>query len=987
MKKLYITAMVAFVATFASTIYSADDESVVEEVVVTGSQIKGAKITGSLPVSVITGIDIEAIGADSGEDLLESIAEQGLNYFNEAEDASGGVNASRGDVGAYNLRNLGVGNSLTLLNGRRLVNSPGYQTELIGGDYVPTVSVNSNLIPVSGIERLEILRDGASAIYGADAVAGVINNVLQTDFEGLNITARVSAYDHFSAEDTKITAKWGSFFNEGATNVSVFFDHYDRENINAQEDPRWGAGDHRPFVDDDSPWKTSTSFRNLSSNSLYGQFDMVSSSEHSGESYNHLWTDSNGEFEIFPLGDDKCTNRGHPLFDTGYGTCIAQDGNGALRSNFWGPTDVRSELVRTNAVMFINHDMGNGIESFTELAFYRSDSDRTAHASYAFSSSKHRVGADNYYLNQLMVDVDGVPTAIFAGKPLYIDNYRYEERQRMVNVEKETYRFLQGFRGTNGDWDWETAFVTSKATSDDITSNRMSNNLLKEALNDPTPAAYNPFSAGVDSNIERTLIDVYRKGSSELTMVDFKMSNNEFFELPSGDIAVLVGAEYRDEEIVDDRDPRLDGTVTYTDYEGDTYPLVADVLNSSPTGDVSGSRDVLSVFAEMQIPVNDRVNMQLALRNEDFSDYGSSTVGKLAIGMDIAPWLDFRASVSTAFRAPNIIQVNEKTVVRSGTRYDRAAFQVNAVQSVDNVIDSDSRYTIQRMATGAENLEAEESDNTSYGLVLTPTDNLIITVDTWSIEKDKTIGLFGRENQTVNDMLLRFANGTNNCDTFAGDPLVVREAADDGDAAGFAAAGVCPFGDIKYIQNNYTNMALRTVEGTDLGIYYGIESDIGNFDVRYIGTFLDKFEQKASGDFAALQAKKDSGEIPDSIPLKGFGDLLGKDGVYDNKHTLRVSWDKGPYRVSVFGLKKGSFEQTSLGLKDGKPYIVPSMTTLNLTLSYDFELNDHDARIRFAVKNLQDERAPTADRYYGYYADAHQDYGRNYYLDFTLKMR
>jgi len=987
MKKLYITVMVAFIATLASTVYSADDESAVEEVVVTGSQIKGAKITGALPVSVITGIDIEAIAADSGDDLLESIAEQGQNYFTEAEDASGGVNASRGDVGAYNLRNLGVGNSLTLLNGRRLVNSPGYQTELIGGDYVPTVSVNSNLIPVSGIERLEILRDGASAIYGADAVAGVINNVLQTDFEGLNVTARVSAYDHFSAEDTTITAKWGSFFNDGSTNVSVFFDHYDRDNINAQEDPRWGAGDHRPFVDDDSPWKTSTSFRNLSSNSLYGQFDMVSSSEHSGESYNHLWTDSNGEFEIFPLGDDKCTNRGHPLFDTGFGTCIAQDGNGALRSNFWGPTDVRSELVRTNAVMFINHDMDNGTESFTELAFYKSDSDRTAHASYAFSSSKHRVGADNYYLNQLMVDVDGVPTAIFAGKQLYIDNYRYEERQRMVNVKKDTYRFLQGFRGSNGDWDWETAFVNSKATSDDVTSNRMSNNLLKEALNDPTPAAYNPFSAGVDSNIERTLIDVYRKGSSELTMVDFKMSNNEFMELASGDIAVLVGFEYRDEEIVDDRDPRLDGTITYTDYEGDTYPLVADVLNSSPTGDVSGSRDVLSVFGEMQIPVNDRVNMQLALRNEDFSDYGSSTVGKLAIGMDIAPWLDFRASVSTAFRAPNIIQVNEKTVVRSGTRYDRAAFQVNAVQSVENVIDSDSRYTIQRMATGAENLEAEESDNTSFGLVLTPTDNLIVTVDTWSIEKDKTIGLFGRENQTVNDMLLRFANGTNNCDTFAGDPLVVREAADDGDAAGFAAAGVCPFGDIKYIKNNYTNMALRTVAGTDLGVYFNVESDIGDFDVRYIGTFLDKFEQKASGDFAALQAKKDAGEIPDSIPLKGFGDLLGKDGVYDNKHTLRVSWDKGPYRVSLFGLKKGSFEQTSLGLKDGKPYIVPSMTTLNLTMSYDFELNDHDARIRFAVKNLKDERAPTADRYYGYYADAHQDYGRNYYLDFTIRMR
>jgi len=982
MKKLFITVIGTCLA-LSTPLFAAEDDSEVEEVVVVGSQIKGAKITGALPVSIVSGLDIEATGVDSGDDLLEHIAEQGQNYFNEAEDASGGVNASRGDVGAYNLRNLGVGNTLTLLNGRRLVNSPGYQTELIGGDYVPTTSVNSNLIPVTGIERLEILRDGASAVYGADAVAGVINNVLQDDYEGLSVTARVGGYDHFGAQDTKVTAKWGSFFNDGDTNVSVFFDHYDRENINAQEDPRWGAGDHRPFVDDDSPWKTSTSFRNLSSHSLYGQFDMVSSSEHKGESYDHLWTDSNGEFEIFPLGDAKCTNRGHPLFDTGYGTCIAQDGNGALRSNFWGPTDVRSELVRTNIVMFVNHDMDNGMESFTEFAYYESDSDRTAHASYAFSSSKHRIGPDNYYLNQLKVDVDGVPTAIFAGKELYIDNYRYEEKQRLVNVQKETYRFLQGFRGTRGDWDWEAAYVNSKATSDDVTSNRMSNNLLKEALYDSTPAAYNPFSAGVNSNIERTLIDVYRKGESELTMIDFKMSNPNMW----GDIGLLLGMEYRDEEMSDDRDPRLDGTITYTDYEGDTYPLVADVLNSSPTGDVSGSRDVLSVFYELQIPVTDKINVQSALRHEDFSDYGDSTVGKLALGWEVTPWMDFRASVSSAFRAPNIIQVNEKTVVRSGTRYDRAAFQVNAVQSVENVIDSDSRYTIQRMATGAENLEAEESDNTSFGLVLSPTDNLIVTVDTWTIEKDKTIGLFGRENQTVNDMLLRFANGTNNCSTFAGDPLVVREAPDEGDAAGFAAAGVCPFGDIKYIKNEYTNMAKRTVEGTDVGVYYNVESDYGDFDIRYIGTFLDKFEQKASGEFARLQAEKDAGNIPESIPLKGFGDLLEKDGIYDNKHTVRVSWDKGPYRVSLSGLKKGSFVQTSLGTQGGVPYLIPSMTTLNLTMSYDFAIKDHNARIRFAVKNLEDERAPTADRYYGYYADAHQDYGRNYYVDFTLRMK
>ena len=196
MKSTYIKyAFGLLLLPLSITAFSQEDGakmSDVEEVVVVGSQIKGAKITGALPVSIISSKDIEAIGVDSGDDLLENIAEQGLNYFNEAEDASGGVNASRGDVGAYNLRNLGVGNTLTLLNGRRLVNSPGYQTELIGGDYVPTTSVNSNLIPVTGIDRLEILRDGASAIYGADAVAGVINNVLQKDFEGLTVSAKVS---------------------------------------------------------------------------------------------------------------------------------------------------------------------------------------------------------------------------------------------------------------------------------------------------------------------------------------------------------------------------------------------------------------------------------------------------------------------------------------------------------------------------------------------------------------------------------------------------------------------------------------------------------------------------------------------------------------------------------------------------------------------------------------------------------------------------
>ena len=997
-----------FVALMALILFSAqgilaqeDASQQVEEITVTGSQIKGAKISGALPVSVISIADIEGLGVDSGEELLENIAENGMNLFNESENASGGVNSARGDMGAYNLRNMGTGNTLTLLNGRRLVNSPGYQTELIGGDYVPAITVNSNLVPVWGLDRLEILRDGASAIYGADAVAGVVNNVLQKDYEGFQFRTKFGWFDNFDAEDKTFTGKFGKNFNDGATNVSVFFDHYDREPINAQEDPRWGNSDHRQWTTCDladgtdpegrclpkgSPWANSSSFRNTSANNNYGQFDMVSSSEHgSSNAYNHVFTDSNGEFEVFPLGDARCNNRssqGGEVFDTGYGTCIAQDGNGTERYNLWGLTDARSDLQRSNVFVYINHDLGNGIESFTEASFYTSDYKITRHPSAPFSSVKHRVGPDNYWLNQMKL-ADG--TALFAGKQLYVDNYRFAEKMRRVEVEKKTYRLLQGFRGSFDEWDWEGAFLTSKATTDDITKDRISNSLLKEALMDSTPAAYNPFSAGVDSNIERTLIDVYRIGESELTMLDFKVANNEVMELPAGPLGMMFGFEYRHETVLDDRDPRLDGTINYIDYESDTYPEVSDVVNSSPTGDVSGKRNVMSLFAEAQVPLAENVNAQFAMRYEDLSDVDRALVGKIAIGWEITDGILFRASASTAFRAPNIIQINEKIVVRSGTRNDYAMYRVEQLNGLDKD-DLNSRLSMQRQATGANNLVSEESENTSIGFVFSPpqVDDLTITADYWSIEKENTIGLFGRDNHTVEDMSLRFANGTNNCDSFVGNPAVVRDAPDPDEAAYFAAAGVCAFGNVKHVEDNYLNLATRTIEGFDVGVYYNVDTGFGDIGIRYIGSFIDKFEQIPGGAFQALAQQQAAGQIPADIPLSGFGDLLLKDGNYDNKHSLRVSWRKGPYGATLTALRKGEFYQNSLTLSDGTRFMIDSMTTMDMNLSYRFDISDYNSRLTLAVKNLADERAPLADRYYGYFADAHQDLGRNYYLDFRV---
>ena len=271
-KLLLVFPLVISINIFAQDSESASD---VEEVVTVGSQIKGAKITGALPVTVISTEDIEGIGVESGDELFAELAEMGSNNFNQT-DFSGGYNASRGDVGSLDLRNIGTGNTLTLLNGRRLVQSPGYATEWVGGSYVPVSSVNSNLIPVYGSERIEILRDGAASIYGADAVAGVINTVLKDDFEGLTVRLRTNWYDSFEAQDNKVSIQWGKDLADG-TNVSVYYDGYIREKIRGAEDPKWVNGDLRrylpsPTSNDPDGQFNDTTWRNQSASSIWGQF-------------------------------------------------------------------------------------------------------------------------------------------------------------------------------------------------------------------------------------------------------------------------------------------------------------------------------------------------------------------------------------------------------------------------------------------------------------------------------------------------------------------------------------------------------------------------------------------------------------------------------------------------------------------------------------------------------------------------------------------
>ena len=521
--------------------YSQSNPNEIEDIVVVGSRINNSKLTKILPITIIDSNDIELLGIDSGDDLIGSLVEQGTNKFNDAGNAIAGVNSARGDMGAFNLRNLGTGNTLVLLNGRRLINSPSFQSESVGGSFVPVNSVNTNILPVNGIERIEVLRDGSSAIYGADAVAGVINVITKNKIDGLGLRIKMTEFDNFNRSDSQINFEYGTDFNSSNTRLTLLYNHYERDPIKAKEDERMGISDWRDLPQiSGTDWDT-TRFRRNSINSPYGQFDILENVK--GYKFYNIYglTDSSGEFEVFPSSDLKCLES---LNDS---ACIASD-TSTKRYNLNAERWVVSDLTRDNLQVNLIHDFKNGNQAFSEFSYYSSETNQNNSPSAAFSSSKLIIPASNYWnpfgasilpngnLNPNRLDSDILIDVPDEGLAVIMDNYRFVDiGPRRVNVEKDTYRFLQGIRGSWNNWDWETAVFISKATSDDITSNRLSNTLVEQALALSTPEAYNPFNGGgnyddyllygqdqnpsIDGAIKNAIIDVFRKGERKLILI------------------------------------------------------------------------------------------------------------------------------------------------------------------------------------------------------------------------------------------------------------------------------------------------------------------------------------------------------------------------------------------------------------------------------------------------------------------------------------
>lgn len=910
-----------------------------ETVTVTGSFIRGIDTETALPVTTISRDQLDMTGATTLSDALAYLPQS--SGFDNSE-TSTGPNAARGDAASINLRGIGSGNTLVLLNGRRLAPHP------ISEGAVPRLSANINQIPLGAVERVEVLRDGASALYGSDAVAGVVNTILRRDYEGVEVNARYGWVDTGSLSETTLSLLGGRNFNDGRTNVMGFLGYYDRAALPTRD--KWFSreGDLR-----ERAGSTSTLWDNRSISGPYGN-------------YTTGRVDADGNF---------VASRAPGL--SGSAFHVRPDGDGVAIANGALPRDLRydytpeyvllPDTTRYQAFGALNHLFDNDIEAYAQGFYYRADS-WTSNATSPISANADNgiyVPETNYY-NPFGTRFYGPGTANPGTAPMAvrINNYRpLELGARTADVRSTAYQALAGLRGMVGDWNWEAGMSYGAGKTRDEAGNMIRESALRERLALATPDAFNPFG-GPGANSEAVLdavrLQTWREGEASLGTLDVK-ATGALMDLPAGTLQMAAGVEYRRETFDDRRDAASNAD---------------DVIALSQTSDSSGSRNIRSAFVEFAVPIFSdlnarpgfqRMELSLAGRVEDYSDFGTATKPKIGLTWGPTDWLMLRGSYNEGFRAPTLAQVFVGEIVRrnAGTP---DPYRSDVTRTAADLGD-ESRQVIRG---GNAELGPEQAKLNSVGLVLQPTfaEGLTVSVDYFRIRQHDVIDTYGESQQLDLDARLRSSGEGFN-------PAVVRAEATAADRDAFDAWNAANPGDqrvaageVLYVMDTFINIASRTISGYDVSVNYRLpETALGRFTLRLDGAYTDTYDERVADD------------APVTSPLR----INGRPRV---RGTAGVQWRRNAIDAGVFANRIGSFFDTSAPWNDdGSYYKVDAWTTVNAHVGLRFDaLGGRSNYLRFGANNLFDRAPPLADEDRGFFESVHDGRGRLFYAEWRLEL-
>lgn len=1000
----------------------ATGEEQTSDITVVGTRIAGAKVTEALPVVTLGKDKLDSVAAVSGDELIRSIPQMGDVSFNPNNSAQTS-NAARGDVGSINLRSLGVGNTLVLLNGRRVVTHPSSQA-LTDTGITPVLTFNSNAIPTTGLERLEVLLDGAAALYGTDAIAGVVNTVLKDNYDGARFNMQYGGAESTGMREFQANALVGKNFSRG--NFTAMVEYTNRTPLLAEDQDYTATSDLRPLFANDPNFGGLTGADTRNTRGVWPALQtngiQVRQLTGVGTATRTLTTIA-GSFHIRPAQIDgvaqTCTVTLAPDICLTNTTLPTTGTFRAMRYDTGRGVYVQPEVKRYNAFATGHYDLNDNLTLFGEFGYYHSDTFRLQPA--IINLNPIWIPASNYWNpfgattlpngqpnpNRL----PGLTNVPAAGLPVLMNNYRFADAgPQTVNVTGDQFRALIGLKGEALGFKWDSAVVYSESWAND-SSYAVKSSALQRQLALSTPDAYNPFNGGCVNDpsygdcspssqaaIDAIGFTLVRKSKTTLLMGDFRASRPDLFALPAGDVGIAFGVEGRRETQFDDRDAAVDGSAPFVDAVNGAITL-SDAAAVSPNPDTKGARNVLAGYVELAVPViNEDMNiplvrnldLQLAGRVERYSDFGSIARPKIAAAWDVFGGFRLRGSYSEGFRAPNLEQTNAQVYSRNttGRDYYRCEADVRAgrISTFANCLQT---LNFSRRVAGNPNLDPEKSQNITFGAVLEPKflpdsmGKFTFTVDYWRIKQTGLIGIFGGGSGNEAALALDYLNRL----TGSSNSNVVRNPVNADDIAFFAGTGLTPAGTVNSIDYQFVNLLPQTVEGIDFGAYWTLKTDsIGKFDLEVNASYLKKYSRSAGPEVDSLIAARDAGKINAATVLPTPSDLIEKDGRPKWRGLASLTWSLGNFQIGGSARYIGKVYETGFVDANGNPWVVDDTLTFNLYAQVKVKVRKGlggEMRWRLGVRNLTNVKPPLTSE--GYLGVLYNPYARYWYTSATVE--
>jgi len=898
---------------------NAQDSTTLDKVVVTGSRIQRANLTEPTAVTTVDSEVIEESGLINVADILRTVPSFGVSALSSSN--SNFLTSSSG-INTLQLRNLGEDRTLVLVNGRRHVSGvPG------------SAAVDFNTIPVELVERVEIITGGASAVYGSDALAGVINVILKKNFDGLTVNYQHGEATEGGDIENRGSVTMGSNFADGRGNAVVSISFSQQKGLLSRERDN-------TRVDDLSQCLLTgiTADCQISVEPFYSSFS----------EYGRFFVPSTGASFVVSSGVGP-TGTVAPWSSATYGF------NRQQFRRYTVPTD------RYMVASEFNYEVGAGVNAFVETTIAQT---RTKSELEPFPHSNSDLSIAGIDVNNPFVPA-AIAAAVTAAGDTEIEYFRRmtEVGQRGAQSTRNTYRFVVGFNGDVADLDWETFYSFGRMDDSQQGGGQINVPNMRNALNAIVDGSGNIVCADPAAVAEGCVpINIFGRGAISQAAADYVRAptsrqmlaqqevfgadlSGALFDMPAGPFSFAAGVEWRRERAEDVPDVLTQAGLNAGNAEA---PVIGDY-------------NVREGFIELDVPllkdlpgVHD-LSIGGAYRYSDYSTVDTTSAYTGRISWAPVESLRIRGQYARAVRAPNVGELFSP----GGENFAPVSDPCNGVTATSVGIIDDNCRAIPEIAAriaatgsftltqteiqgtggftskGNPNLDPETSDSWSLGVVFDhnfgTAGSMTLSVDYFKIEIEQLIDTIGR--QSTVDFCF---DSTTFPNQFC--PFLTRD----------TTGAAFQLGELTEVNSGYVNEGTLETEGIDVSFLWQwrmsdwIEAVPGAFALRMNYTYLMDFTETKFG-------------VSD--------ELVGETGYSESKGQMALAYEVGPWRAS--------WEWTYVG--DAVPdkssslfnFSVGSYSTHDLQLGFDFGESDAtrdtflgSLRVYAGVNNVFEEDAP-----------------------------